>query len=55
MQALVDSKNEKELLNRLNNRLTFGTAGLRASIGAGWNRMNDLTVAQASQVTFHTN
>jgi phosphoglucomutase/phosphopentomutase len=50
MQSLLDSGNEKELSHRLNSRLSFGTAGLRAAMGAGWNRMNDLTVAQASQV-----
>lgn len=29
--------------------LAFGTAGLRAEMGAGWARMNDLTVAAAAQ------
>jgi phosphoglucomutase len=31
------------------NRIEFGTAGLRGKMEAGWARMNDLTVIQASQ------
>jgi len=38
-----------ERKNRLINRLKFGTAGLRGPMGSGYNRMNDLTVIQASQ------
>ncbi|KAJ3049379.1 Phosphoglucomutase-2, partial [Rhizophlyctis rosea] len=49
IRQLVDSGNQNELQDRLASRLTFGTAGLRAAMGAGYSRMNDLTVVQASQ------
>ncbi|KAF4657961.1 Phosphoglucomutase-2 [Perkinsus chesapeaki] len=41
----------EDVTNHLNpnKRLTFGTAGLRARMGAGFDRMNCLTVMQASQ------
>ncbi|CDK24926.1 unnamed protein product [Kuraishia capsulata CBS 1993] len=38
-----------ELLARLGSRILFGTAGLRARMEAGFSRMNDVTVIQASQ------
>ena len=41
----------------LSKRMEFGTTGLRAAMGAGYCKMNDLTVIQASQgfeVRFHT-
>lgn len=38
-----------ELRERLGKRLQFGTAGLRAQMGAGFNRMNALVVIQATQ------
>ncbi|QLQ81802.1 hypothetical protein HG537_0G00560 [Torulaspora globosa] len=38
-----------ELRERLGKRLTFGTAGLRAKMGAGFNRMNALVVIQTTQ------
>lgn len=43
---------EKELLSLLGpgSRMTFGTAGLRAKMGAGYCYMNDLTVIQTAQV-----
>ncbi|CAG8479648.1 5800_t:CDS:10 [Acaulospora colombiana] len=41
--------NVEELEKRLRNRISFGTAGLRSSMQAGFSRMNDLTVIQASQ------
>lgn len=31
--------------------MTFGTAGLRAPMGAGFARINDLTVIQSTQVS----
>ncbi|GAM84852.1 hypothetical protein ANO11243_028540 [Dothideomycetidae sp. 11243] len=49
MQALVDRKDTLELERRLRQRLSFGTAGLRAAMGAGYSRMNSLTVIQATQ------
>ncbi|XP_060589503.1 glucose 1,6-bisphosphate synthase-like [Ruditapes philippinarum] len=50
IDGLVKSRNEKELGCRLLQRMEFGTAGLRARMGAGFNMMNDLTVIQATQV-----
>mmetsp|Transcript_25566 Transcript_25566/g.35277 ORF Transcript_25566/g.35277 Transcript_25566/m.35277 type:complete len:745 (+) Transcript_25566:207-2441(+) len=38
-----------ELTERFCTRLEFGTAGLRGRMGVGFNRMNDLTVVQATQ------
>ena len=47
LRALIDG-DESELVNRFNGRLTFGTAGLRAEVGAGPLRMNRLVVRQAA-------
>ncbi|KAG2178055.1 hypothetical protein INT43_003308 [Umbelopsis isabellina] len=49
--ALADKveDNLPELKERLGSRIEFGTAGLRARMEAGFSRMNDLTVIQASQ------
>lgn len=33
----------------MRNRIAFGTAGLRSKMEAGFNRLNDVTVLQASQ------
>ena len=41
--------NENEILDRFYKALEFGTGGLRGVIGAGTNRMNVYTVAQATQ------
>ncbi|CUS21424.1 LAQU0S03e02278g1_1 [Lachancea quebecensis] len=46
---LINAKSWAELRSRLNFRITFGTAGLRSRMEAGFNRMNTLTVLQASQ------
>ncbi|ODV63674.1 phosphoribomutase PRM15 ASCRUDRAFT_5625 [Ascoidea rubescens DSM 1968] len=46
---LYAAKEYNELRRRLAHRITFGTAGLRSSMEAGFNRMNDVTVLQASQ------
>lgn len=40
---------EEEILDRFYKSLEFGTGGLRGVIGAGTNRMNVYTVAQATQ------
>lgn len=34
-------------------RLSFGTAGLRAAMGPGFKRMNDLVIIQSSQGLLH--
>ncbi|KAK9447827.1 uncharacterized protein V1518DRAFT_420532 [Limtongia smithiae] len=49
IQDLLDKNNIAELERRLRKRIQFGTAGLRARLQAGFSRMNDLTVLQASQ------
>ncbi len=41
--------NDAEILDRFYKSLEFGTGGLRGVIGAGTNRMNVYTVAQATQ------
>jgi phosphomannomutase len=47
LRALLDGP-EEELLARFAGRLQFGTAGLRAPVGAGPLRMNRLVVRQAA-------
>ncbi len=47
LQELIDG-DPSELVERFNGRLQFGTAGLRAAIGAGPMRMNRLVVRQAA-------
>lgn len=49
IQALIANDNIQELESRLRTRISFGTAGLRARMEAGFSRMNCLTVIQASQ------
>uniref|UniRef100_A0A7N8Y7X8 Phosphoglucomutase 2 like 1 n=1 Tax=Mastacembelus armatus TaxID=205130 RepID=A0A7N8Y7X8_9TELE len=41
-----------DLRSRLCSRMSFGTAGLRAPMGAGFNRINDLTIIQSTQGLF---
>jgi phosphomannomutase len=48
LRALLDAGNEEEVARRFAGRLQFGTAGLRAAIGAGPLRMNRLVVRQAT-------
>ncbi|XP_055336098.1 phosphopentomutase-like [Paramacrobiotus metropolitanus] len=47
--ALVEAKRFDELEGRLGQRLAFGTAGLRGSMSAGFNHMNDLVIIQTTQ------
>jgi phosphomannomutase len=47
LEQLIDGSNE-ELEERFSGRLLFGTAGLRAQVGAGPMRMNRLVVQQAA-------
>jgi phosphomannomutase len=49
VEKLLESKNEAELSKLLNKRVQFGTAGLRAAMGAGYACMNDLVVLQTCQ------
>ena len=47
LEALIDGDPD-DLVSRFTGRLQFGTAGLRAAIGAGPQRMNRLVVQQAA-------
>jgi phosphoglucomutase/phosphopentomutase len=49
LESLVNIGDINELRRRLLSRMKFGTAGLRSEMGAGFSRMNDLTVIQTSQ------
>ncbi|TFK25021.1 phosphoglucomutase 1 [Coprinopsis marcescibilis] len=49
IEKLWSEKDTDELKLRLSSRIEFGTAGLRGRMEAGWSRMNDLTIIQASQ------
>lgn len=47
---LAEIKDDKdEIFERFYQNLSFGTAGLRGILGAGTNRMNEYTVAQAAE------
>ena len=48
LRALLEAGDEAELERRFDGRLTFGTAGLRARLGAGPRRMNQVVVRQAT-------
>ncbi|PZE85286.1 phospho-sugar mutase [Curtobacterium sp. MCBD17_032] len=48
LQQLVDAEDTDELAARFAGRLQFGTAGLRAELGAGPLRMNRVVVTQAA-------
>ncbi|MBL6734901.1 MAG: phospho-sugar mutase [Shewanellaceae bacterium] len=48
IQHLLDSDQTLILQQRLNQRLQFGTAGLRGEMGAGLNRMNRLVILQTT-------
>ncbi|XP_030055852.1 glucose 1,6-bisphosphate synthase [Microcaecilia unicolor] len=49
IENLLRNGMNKELRDRLCRRLTFGTAGLRSAMGAGFSCINDLTVIQSTQ------
>ncbi|THU99146.1 phosphoglucomutase 1 [Dendrothele bispora CBS 962.96] len=53
IQTLWDKGDTDTLERRMRNRIEFGTAGLRGRMEAGWSRMNDLIVIQASQGLCH--
>ncbi|RDX42659.1 phosphoglucomutase first 3 domain-containing protein [Lentinus brumalis] len=46
---LLEDGDDAELERRMSPRIEFGTAGLRGRMEAGWARMNDLIIIQASQ------
>lgn len=45
---LLEQRDDEALADRFSGRLEFGTAGLRAALGAGPNRMNRVVVAQTA-------
>ena len=49
IEFLLQDQNFSELERRLRKRIAFGTAGLRASMKAGFAHMNSVTVLQTSQ------
>ncbi|KAM4566465.1 glucose 1,6-bisphosphate synthase isoform 2-T2 [Odontesthes bonariensis] len=49
VDSLLAAGRLEDLKSRLCSRMSFGTAGLRAPMGAGFNRINDLTVIQSTQ------
>lgn len=49
IQQLDEQQNYKELSKLLLTRLSFGTAGLRGCMQAGYHAMNDLVVIQTAQ------
>lgn len=49
IQQLVADKNVDRLKQLLLHRMEFGTAGLRARMGAGFSQMNTLTIMQTVQ------
>src|SRR5690606_34622042 len=49
MKQLLETKNVQELNTRLSSRIKFGTAGLRAKMGAGFAYMNELIIVQTTQ------
>ena len=48
LEELIEARDEAALRDRFENRIGFGTAGLRGELGAGPNRMNRVLVAQAA-------
>ncbi|KAF6132055.1 phosphoglucomutase 2 [Phyllostomus discolor] len=50
VKQLIAEGNTAELQRCFGARMEFGTAGLRAAMGAGVARMNDLTIIQTTQV-----
>ncbi|ERL95094.1 hypothetical protein D910_12364 [Dendroctonus ponderosae] len=49
ISKLVDENNTKALTQKLLSRLSFGTAGLRGKMSAGYSCMNDLVIIQTGQ------
>jgi phosphomannomutase len=48
LQAMIDAGNDHALAQRFAGRISFGTAGLRALMGAGPTRMNRLVVQEST-------
>lgn len=46
---IIAQRNIDKIISMFDGRLSFGTAGLRAAMGPGFKRMNDLVVVQSAQ------
>ena len=44
-----DDKTKSEINSKFNNRIAFGTAGLRSAMDYGYSNMNDLVILQTCQ------
>ncbi|XP_041438714.1 glucose 1,6-bisphosphate synthase-like [Xenopus laevis] len=53
IETLLQNGKNKELRERLCCRMSFGTAGLRSPMGAGFSCINDLTIIQTTQGLYH--
>lgn len=51
----ANPKSDEEELECFGGELSFGTAGLRAEMDVGFNRMNEVTVRIATMVTYLIN
>ena len=49
VESLINENNHELIIKLFNGRIAFGTAGLRAEMGAGYTYMNDLVILQTSQ------
>lgn len=49
VKGLLDNNDVAKLTPLLTKRIQFGTAGLRAAMGPGYDKMNDLVILQTSQ------
>lgn len=53
LEDLLKQKNVDKIKSMFDGRLSFGTAGLRAAMGPGFKRMNDLVIIQSAQGLLH--
>lgn len=49
VKNLIGASNYDALARQMLGQLCFGTAGMRSAMGAGFNRLNDLTIIQTAQ------
>lgn len=53
VKALLENSDPKDLVDAFYTDLSFGTAGLRGLMGVGTNRLNEYTIARATQGLAH--